>query len=179
LSASPSASDFENEACFETLFNQQWQPVCRSLYRLLGDWDESEDLALEAFLQLHRRPPANAVNLVGWLYRVAMNLGFNALRARKRRRHYEDQAGRHALEHNFLPDPALEAERQAEQSQVRFVLQSLRPRSARLLLLRYSGLSYAEIAATLGIAPSSVGTLLSRAEGEFENAFLKFQESSK
>jgi RNA polymerase sigma-70 factor (ECF subfamily) len=37
-----------------------------------------------------------------------------------------------------------------------------------LLVLRHSGLSYAEIAVALGLAPGSVGTLLARAETEFE-----------
>jgi len=37
--------------------------------------------------------------------------------------------------------------------------------------LRYSGLSYAEIAAALGIAAGSVGTLLARAEADFERRY--------
>ena len=61
----------------------------------------------------------------------------------------------------------------AEQQRVREVLLTLKPRLARLLLLRYSGLSYAEIASALEIAPSSVGTLLARAEKAFEQAYDK------
>jgi RNA polymerase sigma-70 factor (ECF subfamily) len=55
-------------------------------------------------------------------------------------------------------------------------LTQLKPRSAELLILRYSGLAYKEIAATLEIAPASVGTLLARAEKEFEDVFLQTQE---
>jgi DNA-directed RNA polymerase specialized sigma24 family protein len=40
-------------------------------------------------------------------------------------------------------------------------------RAASLLALRYSGLSYDEIAAALGLRKSSIGTLLSRAEDAF------------
>ena len=54
---------------------------------------------------------------------------------------------------------------------VRAVLGALKPREAQLLLLRSSGLAYRELAATLGIAPASVGTLLARAEAEFERRF--------
>jgi RNA polymerase sigma-70 factor (ECF subfamily) len=54
---------------------------------------------------------------------------------------------------------------------VRAALLAIKPRSARILLLRYSGLSYAEIAAALEIAQGSVGTLLARAEKEFEEVF--------
>jgi RNA polymerase sigma-70 factor, ECF subfamily len=40
-----------------------------------------------------------------------------------------------------------------------------------VLLLRYSGLSYAEIAEALDVSPTSVGTLLARAEQEFEKLY--------
>jgi RNA polymerase sigma-70 factor (ECF subfamily) len=158
---------------FETLFNLHWEPLCRTLYRLLGDWDEAEDLALETFLQYHRRPPLDDRNRIGWLYRVATNLGFNALRARKRRRQYEYQAGLHTLDQNSPVDPAQDVERRLEQQQVRLALQSIKPRSARILLLRYSGLSYTEIATALEISAGSVGTLLARAEKEFEEFFVR------
>ncbi len=75
------------------------------------------------------------------------------------------------LQSNVPLDPTHLVERQMEQERVREVLQSIKPRSARILLLRYSGLSYAEIASALDIASGSVGALLARAEKEFENAF--------
>jgi RNA polymerase sigma-70 factor (ECF subfamily) len=54
---------------------------------------------------------------------------------------------------------------------VRAVLGALKPREAQLLVLRSSGMAYRELAATLGIEPGSVGTLLARAEAEFERRF--------
>ena len=68
---------------FETIFVEQWSRVYGVVFRLVGDKAEAEDLALETFWQLHRNPPAKRENLNGWLYRVAVNLGLNALRARK------------------------------------------------------------------------------------------------
>jgi RNA polymerase sigma-70 factor (ECF subfamily) len=166
-------ADFGFEAYFEALFHQYWEPLCRILYQILGDWDEAEDLALETFYQLHLRPPADDRNLVGWLYRVATNLGLNALRGRKRRARYENEAGRHALQNTASADPASTAEQKLEQEQVRQALMSIQPRSAQILVLRYTGFSYAEIATALSLAPGSVGTLLARAEQEFEKAFRK------
>jgi RNA polymerase sigma-70 factor (ECF subfamily) len=49
----------------------------------------------------------------------------------------------------------------------------MKPKTARLLVLRYNGLSYAEIATTLEIAPGSVGTLLARAEAEFQKRYIR------
>ena len=56
-------------------------------------------------------------------------------------------------------------------ARVRDVLGALKPRDAQLLLLRADGLAYCEVAGTLGIQPGSVGTLLARAEAEFERRF--------
>jgi RNA polymerase sigma-70 factor (ECF subfamily) len=160
-----------SRAEFEALFNQHWEPLCRVLYQLTGDAAEAEDLALEALLQLYHRPPTDQRNLSGWLYRVATNLGLNALRSRKRRQRYETEAGDLDLQMNGPEDPAIHYELWLERERVRAVLRSIKPRSAQILVLRHSGLAYAEIAAALGIASSSVGTLLVRAEQEFERAF--------
>ena len=44
-------------------------------------------------------------------------------------------------------------------------------RQAQLLILRSSGQSYQEIAASLGVSVTSIGTLLNRAEAEFEKRY--------
>jgi len=54
---------------------------------------------------------------------------------------------------------------------VRGVLASMKPREAQLLLLRSSDLAYREIARALGVQAGSVGTLLARAEREFERRY--------
>lgn len=142
--------------------------------RLVGDQVEAEDLALEAFWRLYRYFPraGSDFNLGGWLYRVATNLGLNALRARKRRQRHERQAADWDLG-TSAPDAVdgshLEAEE--ELANVRAVLGEMDPRQAQLLLGRHSGKSYAELAHALDLAPSSIGTLLARAEREFEKRY--------
>jgi RNA polymerase sigma-70 factor (ECF subfamily) len=155
---------------FEALFDQHWNRVCGVLFRLTGDPAEAEDLALEAFWRLYRRPPQDQ-NLAGWLYRVATRLGLNALRSRKRRRLYEEEAGTLDAHHRTWLDPAAAAELAEQRRSVREVLAGMHPRSAQLLVLRHSGLAYAEIAAALGVAPTSIGTLLARAEADFEKRY--------
>jgi RNA polymerase sigma-70 factor (ECF subfamily) len=163
-----------NNPTFDDLFATHWERVYRLLYRVVGDADSAEELALDVFWQLYRTPPTltDGDALAGWLYRVALRRGYNALRAAKRRDKYEQAAGA-ALLTEFPATPESEVERQMEQAQVRAVLALLKPRSAELLLLRYSGLAYKEIATTLEIAPASVGTLLARAEREFEAEFTR------
>lgn len=166
--ATPTAQDFD------TLFSEHWERVYAVLFRLLGDHAAAEDLALEVFWRLYREPPqaAEGGKLIGWLYRVATNLGYNALRAAKRRDHYESEAGIANLEQRPVTDPAVEAERNFHREQVHNVFTEMKPRSVNLLVLRHSGFTYAEIADILGISPGSIGTLLARAEREFERKFI-------
>ncbi|MFZ6031647.1 MAG: sigma-70 family RNA polymerase sigma factor [Chloroflexota bacterium] len=163
----------------DAAIQEHWARIYGVLFRLTGDPDDAEDLALEVFYRLHQKPPPanDALNLGGWLYRVAMNLGYNALRAARRRSRYEQEAGALALEEEYSNEPSHEVERRIERRQVRAALACLKPRSAQLLILRHSGLSYAEVAAALQIAPGSVGTLLARAEREFEKAYDRIAES--
>lgn len=155
---------------FEQVFRAQYASVRRLLYRLLGDDDEADDLAQETFLALytHLNTQLDADATRAWLYRVALNRGYNALRSRKRL-----QAHLPSLyAEKQPPDPETEALRVEERQRVRATLATLPERQAKILALRQQeGLKYAEIAAILDIAPGSVGTLLVRAERAFELAW--------
>ena len=160
-----------NAGQFEAVFDDHWSHIYNIIFRLVGDQDEAQDLALETFWQYYRKPPARQENISGWLYRVAVNLGFNALRARKRRSHYETEAGGQVIEEKSAPDAEQELILAERRRDVREVLERMKPRSANLLILRYSGLTYAELAAALQLKPSSIGKMLARAQAEFEALF--------
>lgn len=170
-----SSSAAEGTESFEALFQEHWSRVYAVIYRLVGDPATAEGLALEVFWRLYDRPPKSREGLSGWLYRVATNLGYNALRAGERRERYEEEAGQVVLNRNLTADPAEAVERAEQREQVRRALEELKPRDAKLLVLRHSGLSYAEVAAALGLAPGSIGTLLARAEKEFEEHYRALQ----
>lgn len=159
---------------FEALFMQHWAQVYRLLYRLVGDHAEAEDLALETFFRLYQRYPLqeNEFNLGGWLHRVATNLGLHSIRSWKRRERYEMTAGKYALEETPEVRPAEIVAQAEERHLVRLALAQMNERQSQLLILRYSGLSYAEIAKALDLAPTSIGPLLLRAEREFEKHYL-------
>lgn len=158
---------------FESCFLQHYSRIFGVLYRMTGDRAEAEDLALETFWRLWRRFPAQPENAGGWLSRVAVRLGYNALRSRKRRTHYEDHAGTQDWLRRLGTDPQKTVERTAQQLRVRDILRRMRSRDSQLLILHHSGYSYKEIAAALGLNPNSIGTLLMRAEREFERIFGK------
>src|ERR1700675_3487761 len=76
---------------FETLFVKHYPRIVGILRRIVGDHGRAEDLASEVFLKLYLRsfPQDPDANVAGWLYRTAMNLGIDALRATARRNSFE------------------------------------------------------------------------------------------
>ncbi len=160
---------------FDTLFYRHYDRVYGLLFRLVGNRAEAEDLTQEVFLKLHQHAFTDKLfsqqrdhNLSAWLYRVATNMGYNALRSRKRRWQ------RNTV---LVPDPrgGPTAEQEVEQREtktaVRHALAQLSERQVQLLLMRQMGFSYAECAAACNVAPGSVGTLLARAAAAFRQAY--------
>jgi RNA polymerase sigma-70 factor, ECF subfamily len=157
-----------DNTAFDELFLRHYTAVYRVLYGVVGQAQEAEDLAQETFTALYRQPPrlVGPGALGGWLYRVAVNRAYNALRSKQRM-----QRRLEWVEPEQQSDPQDEYLRREERERVRVALAQLPERTAKLLLLRYAGLSYAEIAGALDLAPGSVGTLLARAERAFEAAY--------
>lgn len=158
---------------FEILFTAHWNRLHELLTRMVADADEAEDLALEAFCRLHdhlkrKRPLSNPG---GWLYRTALHLGLNALRSNLRRGKYEHAAGSEKFHSTDLPDPQQATELDQEREQVRWILATMKPERARLLILRAQGFSYKELAQICEVKTGSVGTLLNRAEQDFEKRY--------
>jgi RNA polymerase sigma-70 factor (ECF subfamily) len=157
---------------FESIFLHHWSVIYAVLFRLVGTREEAEDLAQEVFLRLYRKPlsTGRANNVGGWLYRVATNLGYNALRGRRRRDNRELRATADTASAVLPIDQILAAE---EREEVRRALADLGERQQACLVLRHQGFSYAEIAEALDVSPTSVGTLLARAEAEFRRRYLE------
>ena len=172
---------------FDDLFRQLYPRLVPLAERLLGDRVEAEDVVQEAFLRLARagrndaddEPLLDRPNEVvgAWLRRVVLNLGVNRLRDRRRadarvlRATRLDGAldpARSPTDDDSPPHALLRAEARDE---VRAALAALPERQRACLLLRHAGHSYAEIAATLGIAVGSVGVYLARGERAFRAAY--------
>ena len=154
-------------AAFEALFRAEFARVVRVAYRAVGDQAEAEDVAQDVFLAFYRSHPADAPYAAPWLHRAAAHAALNAIRSRSRRaaRDTQHAAARDALGEAQDPErAALERERGRE---VRAVLARLPRPAAELLALRYSGLSYAEVAAATNTKLDQVGTRLRRAHDAF------------
>ncbi|MEN3615583.1 sigma-70 family RNA polymerase sigma factor [Plantactinospora sp. ZYX-F-223] len=144
----------------EQVFRSAYPRVVAVAARVLGSGDQAEDVAQEVFLTFGRsRVPAGEA--VGWLCVAAAHTALNHLRTGRRRASREKAAG---VGDVVSPDVADVVVTLDERRRVRGALARLPRKQAVALVLRHSGLSYAEVAAALELSPGSVGTIVRRAE---------------
>jgi len=152
----------------EAVFRRDHALVVGVAARVLGSSadarGQAEDVAQEVFLSFARSGvPAEQAR--GWLCVAATHTALNALRTRRRRAAREDavlggRAEHEAVTGDVADDVVVLDERRA----VRDALARLPRKQATALVLRHSGLSYAEVASALHLSPTSVGTTVRRAE---------------
>ena len=154
---------------FETVFDEVYPGLFRYCHRLTGDADVADDISQEAFVRLYERQVEGTEEGVrAWLFRTAIHL------VRDRHRLRENRS--RLLEANpvlpagtDLPDRTVE--RGEDIARVRAALDGMKERDREMLLLRFEGFSYREIAEAFDVAAGSVGTLLARAERRFTDAY--------
>ncbi|MCW6007074.1 sigma-70 family RNA polymerase sigma factor [Micromonospora sp. CPCC 205371] len=148
-------------ADLEEVFRTAYPRVVAVAARVLGSRDEAEDVAQEVFLTFGRSS-VPAGEALPWLSVAAAHTALNHMRSGRRRASREVAAdnGGGAV----YPDVADTVVTLDERRRVRAALARLPRRQAVALVLRHSGLSYAEVAAALDLSPGSVGTTVRRAE---------------
>jgi RNA polymerase sigma factor (sigma-70 family) len=151
-----------DDESFEALFKAEYARVAGIANRVLVDQHEAEDVAQEVFVDFHRLHSASAQYAPAWLHRAAAHAALNRLRGSRRRQKRE--VAQAAEESDRVLDPQKLFEVSEDRRQVREALARLAPKPAAVLVLRASGLSYAEVAQALGVSIGQVGTLLRRAE---------------
>jgi RNA polymerase sigma-70 factor (ECF subfamily) len=129
-------------------------------YRYTNDRWLAEDLTQEVFLRVYKSAPLYEPRapFKVWLYRVAKNLCFNELKARRvRERPVEQEAE--------PPTPHDELVRTQREARVRRAIEGLPERQRLALILRrFEGLSLAEAAAVMETTAGAVEQLLARAK---------------
>ncbi|WP_347059898.1 sigma-70 family RNA polymerase sigma factor [Blastococcus sp. HT6-30] len=145
----------------EDIFRREYQRVVGVAARVLGSRDQAEDVAQEVFLSFGRSP-VPAAEAAGWLSVAAAHTALNLIRSGRRRASREESVASAA--ESVTPDVADTVLTLEDRSRVRAALARLPRTQATALVLRHSGLSYAEVATALGLSPGSVGTTVRRAE---------------
>jgi RNA polymerase sigma factor (sigma-70 family) len=143
------------------VFRRDYQRVVGVAARVLGSRDHAEDVAQEVFLAFGRST-VPAGEACGWLSVAAAHTALNLLRSGRRRAAREESAA--AATDTVVPDIADAVLTLDDRRRVRAALARLPRKQAVALVLRHSGLSYADVAAALDMSPGSVGTTVRRAE---------------
>ncbi len=150
---------------FDALVDRNRRRVINLIYRQVGDADEAEDLAQEAFVRLYMaqgryRPTARFST---FLHRIVVNLCLNEARRRRRRPAAPvEEIAAEPVSTGHGPEEL--AQRAELATQVMTALQSL-PDSQRMavVLSRYGELSYRDIADAMDCSVKAVEGLLHRA----------------
>jgi len=161
-----------DEAACADLVAEHQRMVVQLAMNLLGDRDEALDLSQEVFLRvfrtIHRFRCQSTLRT--WIYRIAVNQARNKHRF-WRRRHRADQVSldEHVAAHGELPsggestpDRLLAQKELAAQLQTALDRLPFDQRTA-IVLREIDGLSYEEIAYSLGVAVGTVKSRLTRA----------------
>jgi RNA polymerase sigma factor (sigma-70 family) len=157
----------------EQVFRTAYPRVVAVAARVLGSRSEAEDVAQEVFLAFGRSSVPSGEAL-GWLSVAAAHTALNHLRSDRRRASREEAAGDGGA---VFPDIADAVATRDERRHVRAALARLPRKQAVALVLRHSGLSYAEVAAALGLSPGSVGTTVRRAESALRKELIRHASS--
>jgi RNA polymerase sigma factor (sigma-70 family) len=157
----------------EHVFRSTYMRVVAVATRVLGSRDDAEDVAQEVFLAFGRSSvPAGEAS--GWLSVAAAHTSLNHLRSGRRRAAREQAA---LAGGQVVPDVAETVLSLEDSRGVRTALARLPRKHAVALVLRHSGLSYAEVGAALGLSPGSVGTTVRRAESALRKELNRYASS--
>ena len=150
-------------------------------YRMVGNFEEAEDLVQETFLRAWKAREGFAGNVRAWLYKIATNTCLDALRRHKRRtpsdanpaeipwiQPYPDRLLDEIAPREDEPDAVVVARETIELAYLT-VIQLLPPRQRAVLIVRdVLGWPAAETAELLDISVASANSALQRARATLE-----------
>lgn len=156
---------------FEQLLARHQKSVLNVIYRYVGDAYWAEDLTQEVFLRVYkaRESYEPEAKFTTWLYKIVTNLCFKELK--KKRKIYSLDHDPNNSDINPgqyiqapVSDPSEKGARDDLVPVVKQVVENL-PANQRMavVLSKYQGLGYQEIARSMGISAKAVKSLLARA----------------
>lgn len=178
-----------DDAAFNQLIVKHEKAVMSLVYRFTGNAEVAEDLAQEVFLRVYRAASRfePRAKFFTYLYKVTLNLCRNHRDKAKRRQTssldqskpgYEDSGITLADE---LVSPDAGADEQAERSELaqvvrRAVLDLPKEQREAVILQRFEGLSYEEIAHTLDLSIPAVKSRIHRAKLNLQEKIAPYLE---
>ena len=173
-----------DEKAFATLVRRYQDRVMGLAYRYLSDRDGAEDLAQEAFLRVYkaRARYEPRARFSTWLYRIVVNLCLNEIRWRKGRKAAALAVSTETssnvnidLADKDEPEPHDRLEKAELAARIREIIATL-PQNQRIAILlnKYEGLSYHEVAEAMDTSVMAVKSLLTRARVKIKEKLLPY-----
>jgi len=164
----------KDEIVFDEAFTLHNRTVFRAACAIVHDAGLAEDITQETFIKLYDNMESitDDAMLKPWLIRVALNLAKNTIRgnsrANVREENYVQEQGKHD---NLTAEKKYESRERAKE--VRIALKKVKEPLRSCLILKQQGLSYKEIAESLSLNETSIGTYVARGKKEFIRYFGK------
>lgn len=159
-----------DEDAFREIVLLYRESILNLCYRYVGNKDDAEEVAQDVFIRLYRAASTYEpkAKLSTYLYRIAVNLSLNRIRDRKWKRwvSWETQHNEtEGLGMADIPGPHELLERKEKQQTIQSAIDTL-PANQRtaVILKRYKGFSYEEIAEVMECTVSAVEARLHRAK---------------
>jgi RNA polymerase sigma factor (sigma-70 family) len=164
----------ENKFEFEEVFALHHRTVFRAARSVVHDAGLAEDVTQETFIRLynHQDSITDLEMLRPWLIRVAINVAKNTIRgnirANTREENYVKETGDTSISHVEMDYEDVEGV-----NDIYKALNKVKEPLRSCLILKQQGLSYKEIASSLELNESSIGTFVARARAEFARYYGK------
>lgn len=166
-----------DEKAFRTIVEKHQDYIFRLAFRYLANQQDAEEITQDVFIRLYQsrdsyKPRAK---LSTYLYRIAINLSLNRIRDRKRKGLISLETLKHKQDEKVILTNELNPEKMIDQKEKQVIIQSAieslpKNQQTALILKRFEGLSYHEIADVMGTSVSAVEALLHRAKQNLQKA---------
>jgi RNA polymerase sigma factor (sigma-70 family) len=168
MSEQTAAAKVKETIEFDEAFSLHHRTVFRAARSVVQDCSLAEDVTQETFIRLYKNIDSisDAEMLRPWLIRVALNLAKNTVRGNIRANTRDDNYVKETVE-NSVFSVETEFEQQSEVNEINRALNKVKEPLRSCLILKQQGLSYREIAESLSLNETSIGTYVARARAEF------------
>lgn len=168
MSEQTAAAAAKESIGFEEAFTLHHRTVFRAARSVVQDAALAEDVTQEVFIRLYKHIDTlpNLEMLRPWLIRVALNVAKNTLRGNLRANTRDENYVKETVG-NSIFSVETEYEQKSEVSEINRALNKVKEPLRSCLVLKQQGLSYREIAESLSLNESSIGTYVARARAEF------------
>ncbi|MDR1383747.1 MAG: sigma-70 family RNA polymerase sigma factor [Planctomycetaceae bacterium] len=182
----------DDATAFEELMIRYQGRVFSILRHITGNHDLAEDLTQDVFLRVFRarKNYTPGAKFSTWLFTITNNVAINALRSKRRKPEHQfifsgESTDSMATIDNSVPEksalmPTRQLDSQEIQETVRMAITTLNDNQRMAVLLnKFEGMNYADIAQVMKLTPQAVKSLLCRARTNLRTVLEPYVEKGK